>query len=69
MANKKHLDILKQGVDVWNCWRLENPSEPIHLVKADLMGVNLCDANLSGADLHIANLRGADLRRAFIPRS
>ena len=25
MANPEHLEILKQGVDVWNKWREENP--------------------------------------------
>ena len=25
MTNSEHLDILKQGVDVWNKWRKENP--------------------------------------------
>jgi len=25
MANKEHLDILKQGVQVWNDWRKANP--------------------------------------------
>ena len=25
MANQEHLDILKQGVDVWNQWRRRHP--------------------------------------------
>ena len=25
MANQEHLDFLKQGVEVWNQWREENP--------------------------------------------
>lgn len=25
MANQEHLDIVKQGVEVWNQWREENP--------------------------------------------
>lgn len=25
MANPEHVEILKQGVDVWNRWREENP--------------------------------------------
>ena len=69
MANKQHLDIIKQGVDVWNRWRSDNLRETITLDNADLrnanlMGANLRDTNLRGADLHIANLRGADLRSA-----
>jgi hypothetical protein len=26
MANEEHLGILKQGVEVWNQWREENPT-------------------------------------------
>jgi len=25
MANEEHLEILDQGVEVWNKWRKENP--------------------------------------------
>ncbi len=49
MTNQEHLDILKEGVEVWNAWRKEN------------MGVRV---DLSEADLIIANLTGADLRGA-----
>ncbi|MCP4351776.1 MAG: toll/interleukin-1 receptor domain-containing protein [Desulfobacterales bacterium] len=64
MANKKHLEIIKQGVDVWNKWRKDNPD-----VKPDLQGANLQIANLQGADLQgadllVANLQGANLQRA-----
>jgi uncharacterized protein YjbI with pentapeptide repeats len=53
MANKGHLKILKQGMEVWNHWREENPD-----VRPDLSGAHLNGANLSGADLS-----GADLTR------
>jgi len=36
MANEEHLKILKQGVEVWNKWREENPQE-----KPELQRVNL----------------------------
>lgn len=43
MANEKHLQILKQGVDVWNEWRSQRRSvlECLDLSKADLRGANL----------------------------
>ena len=58
MANEEHLKILKQGVEQWNKWRLENAIRP------DLSGADLSGANLSGADLSGANLSGADLSGA-----
>ena len=56
MANKEHLKILKQGVEVWNEWREENLE-----IKPDLSGADLSGADLSGADLNDANLRKANL--------
>jgi uncharacterized protein YjbI with pentapeptide repeats len=53
MANPEHLEILKQGVEVWNEWRTHDEIVP------DLKG-----SNLTGADLKMANLIGADLRSA-----
>ena len=39
MANEEHLKILKQGVEQWNKWRLENAIRP-DLGGADLSGAN-----------------------------
>ena len=69
MANSKQLDILKQGVEVWNRWRKENPETPPDLSHALLFGVNLSKADfrmakLGGAKLRGANLSGANLRGA-----
>jgi uncharacterized protein YjbI with pentapeptide repeats len=75
MANEEHLEILGQGVKVWNRWREENPDvvRPdlsgaflfgADLIEAFLSGADLIEADLSGADLRLANLRGADLRKA-----
>jgi len=36
MANQEQLDILKQGVEVWNEWRAENLGVHIDLREADL---------------------------------
>jgi uncharacterized protein YjbI with pentapeptide repeats len=79
MANEEHLQILREGVEVWNKWREENPRiypdlSEANLEKAKLRGaslrlVDLREAILVGADLReadlcIANLIGADLREA-----
>lgn len=69
MADKIHLDKLKQGVDAWNTWRLENPHIKPDLCNAELhaeelSGINLSETNLSEANLHNAYLSGANLKNA-----
>ena len=71
MANLKHMDIIKRGVDSWNTWRVNNshilPSlsdaglHMAYLNKANLSKADLSDAGLRLADLIEANLKGADL--------
>jgi pentapeptide repeat protein len=51
MANKEHLDVLRQGTNVWNDWRNKYRS-----VQVDLSGADLIEANLSGAVLERARL-------------
>jgi pentapeptide repeat protein len=59
MANKKHLEILNQGVMQWNRWRLEHET-----IRPNLKGANLERAVLTGVDLNKADLRGATLKYA-----
>ncbi|HVB22310.1 MAG TPA: toll/interleukin-1 receptor domain-containing protein [Ktedonobacteraceae bacterium] len=81
MANPEHLEILKQGVKVWNQWREENTLikpdlreanlsgaklSEIHLGGADLSGANLSEANLWGANFFRAVLKGTKLARATL---
>jgi ParB family chromosome partitioning protein len=61
MANPEHLELLQQGVDVWNAWRKKESSVAPDLSGADLVEARLRKANLNGAKLSKANLRGADL--------
>ena len=61
MANPKHLKILKQGVDVWNRWREENPNVIPMLDQADLRGNKLDGADLSESGLSRVILRGENL--------
>jgi uncharacterized protein YjbI with pentapeptide repeats len=63
MANEEQLSILKQGVEVWNDWRKDNPSAEIDLSRADLFRANLRGANLSQADISETNLNEAHLNR------
>lgn len=64
MANPDHVKILKQGVDVWNKWREDNPDVKPDLSEANLNQVELIEADLSKADLSGATLRDANLRLA-----
>ncbi|MCB9451399.1 MAG: toll/interleukin-1 receptor domain-containing protein [Anaerolineaceae bacterium] len=56
MANPEHLDILKQGVEIWNQWRKDNPD----------VVPDLCESNLLRADLNLINLHGAYLEGIFL---
>ena len=72
MANKEHLKILKQGVEVWNNWRRaeENFTLVPDLTKADLSDrdlregyfreVDFSGANLTKTNFRYANLSGSD---------
>lgn len=56
MANPEHHEILKQGVEVWNKWRTENPG-----IRPDLSEANLMGADLRGANFWMTDLADADL--------
>jgi uncharacterized protein YjbI with pentapeptide repeats len=64
MVKEEQLKILKQGVEVWNKWRKENPNVEIDLGFAKFRKANLRKANLSFARLYDADLRGSNLIRA-----
>jgi hypothetical protein len=83
MANPQHLEILRQGVEVWNRWRNDNKSgwdpegpRPF-LTEIDLSGVDLSaigyrdltGVNLYWSNLDKANLSGADPRGANLSHS
>lgn len=70
MANPEHIEILNQGVEVWNRWRKKHPGIKPDLCSAALAGIkpyynlNLSEADLSGSDLSDAKLVMANLARA-----
>ena len=69
MANKEHLEILKQGLKTWNDWRLKFREITPDLSGADLRGWYLANrdlsaVNLSGVRLNHADLGGATLEGA-----
>jgi hypothetical protein len=66
MANEEQLSILKQGVEVWNKWRVKNSDAYIDLSEADLSGAYLTEANLMQANLKKTNLIATSLRAAVL---
>jgi hypothetical protein len=66
MANQKHYDLLKQGVDVWNAWREKHRDVHPDLSGAYLSGVHLSDADLSNTNLSYAVLSYAVLSGAHL---
>ena len=79
MANPEHLEILKEGVDVWNRWRGSNPDIRPNFSDEDLSGLNLAEidfsktnllrANLSDSNLKDGHLAFSDLREANLVRA
>jgi hypothetical protein len=59
VANQEHLDILRQGVEVWNKWREKHPE-----IRPDLSNGDLGGVDLYGADLDDVNLIDTDLNNA-----
>jgi len=73
MASEAQVQLLSQGVEVWNNWREQHPDESIDLTDAkfrdvDLARCNLSAADLSGADFSSSNLDSAIFRKAICMR-
>jgi hypothetical protein len=67
MANPEHLEILKQGVDAWNAWRLKEIGIMPDLADADLIGAHLAQADFGSAIMLRAKLAGAILTHTQFP--
>jgi len=63
MVDSQQLELLRQGAEVWNQWRKENPELKPNLRKADLSDVNRAD--LSGADLRGAYFGDAEFSNSI----
>lgn len=61
MADEKLVELLKQGAEVWNQWRDDNPDYPIDLSNSTLINMYLLDVNFAGANLKGANFYSSNL--------
>src|SRR5438270_103106 len=73
MANQEHLDILMQGVEVWNRWREEQHHQGIrsdrsffhsYFSEVDLTGADLCEADFNKTYISDTVFRDVDLSEA-----
>jgi hypothetical protein len=64
MPNPKHLEILKQGVEVWNKWRAKNPDVTPKFHRSDFSNVNLASADFSNTEMISCIFDGCDLTSA-----
>jgi uncharacterized protein YjbI with pentapeptide repeats len=69
MFDRQHFDVLMQGQDAWNKWRLQNSDtrprlKGVELKNADLSGIDFSMTDIHDADLSGANLQGANLSTA-----
>ena len=79
MANQEHLNILRQGVEAWNQWRLDHTDIYPDLSDTDLSGSILSEADLheskmcrtilKNAELTGAKFSGADLTEADLSKA
>lgn len=72
--DKRYLDLLKKGADIWNKLREENPEQKVNLSgsqlsRRDLSEFDLSNVNLSGADLTKTDLTNAKLENSSLARA
>ena len=60
MANPEHVDLVKQGFQALETWRLKN-FDQLDLSDADLRGADLSGCNLSSSNLTRACMDGAQI--------
>jgi len=79
MAHNDHIKILKQGVNVWNKWRIANPNVIPQLSRIDfgeiigtqndLGGINLSGAYIESSSLFSMNFENVNLEGAVLQNS
>ncbi|MFL6281910.1 MAG: toll/interleukin-1 receptor domain-containing protein [Pyrinomonadaceae bacterium] len=65
MANIKHLELLKQGIEVWNKWISENHGVSPDFSEADLRDLSLGAVSKNGV-MHGATFKDANFNKALL---
>lgn len=66
MSNRKLVEILNQGVSVWNNWRSENYVQEPDFSGKDFSGCDFTGADLSGAIFDDCNLSNTNFTDASL---
>lgn len=66
MANPEHVEILKQGVEVWNRWREEFPDVRPDLSDESFSNANLIYIKLNNTNLFKSNFEGANINYGIL---
>ena len=69
MANKYHLQMLREGTYTWDNWRQKYPSIIPDFTEADLIGADLRRANLVGANFAEAKLNSVNFANAKLQQA
>ncbi len=69
MATQQHIEKIKQGSDIWNQWRKNNPKIIPDLIEARLFNMNLDCYNFNDANLVSATLSNSSLINATFKKS
>ena len=69
VANKKHIQILDQGLKAWNEWRDNHPYIIPDLSKTKISGYAVSNLNFQGANLGQVDFTGANLAEANLEKA
>jgi uncharacterized protein YjbI with pentapeptide repeats len=67
MANKEHLEILREGYLSWHKWRKSNPYISPNLRGTDFRGSSFRNYNFSHTDFQSSCLSGVDVSKSKLP--
>lgn len=64
MTKETHIELIKEGSEIWNSWKIQNSNEEIDFCDVHLGDIKLSKIDLTGAKLDRIKLRWAYMREA-----